>query len=177
MKKLILLVIVALAVSVSGYAADIGTLIDRAGLRPLKPGVESIDFQLDNLAGKTVSLSSYRGDVVLLNFWATWCGPCRSEMGSIESLYNEYKDKGFVVLAVNLQEDPATVSSFVKQFGLTFPVVLDRSGRVGYTYNARGIPTTYLINKKGEVTSGFVGAHEWNTAEMGSLLQAMLTEN
>jgi thiol-disulfide isomerase/thioredoxin len=176
MKKLFLLIAIALAVSASGYAADIGTLIDKAGLRPLKPGVESIDFRLDDLGGKIVSLSSYRGDVVLLNFWATWCGPCRSEMGSIESLYSKFKDKGFVVLAVDLQEDPAAVSAFVKEFGLTFPVVLDRAGRVGYTYNARGIPTSYLINKKGEVTSGIVGAHEWNTPEMGDLLQGLLAE-
>lgn len=177
MKKLILLVALALGTSAFAYSADIGSLIDKAGLRPLKAGVESIDFRLDDLAGKTVSLSSFKGNVVLLNFWATWCGPCRSEMGSIEALYNTYKDKGFVVLAVNLQEDPATVKDFVREFGLTFPVVLDRSGRVGYTYNARGIPTTYLINKAGEVTSGFVGAHEWNTPEMGSLLQAMLSEH
>ncbi len=177
MKRFVLLVSIALFVVSAAYSADLNSLIDKAGLRPLKPGVQSIDFKLDNLAGNTVALSSFKGNVVLLNFWATWCGPCRSEIGSIEALYKKFKDKGFVVLGVDLQEDPSTVQAFVKKHGMTFPVVLDRSGRVGYTYNARGIPTTYLIDKKGEVTSGVVGAHEWDTPEMAALITSLLKGN
>lgn len=174
MKRSLLLIVMAMLAATAAYSADLGTLINDAGLQELKSGTKSIDFRLDNLGGKTVSLSSYKGEVVLLNFWATWCGPCRSEMGSLETLYNKFKAQGFVVLAVNLQESPSSVEGFAKQHGLTFPILLDRSGQVGLTYGARALPTTYLINQKGEVTSGVLGAHDWTTQQMYTLVEAML---
>ncbi len=176
MKRVVLLVVAALLSVSAAYSADLNTLISGAGLQALKPGTHTIDFRLNNLNGDAVSLSSLEGKVVLLNFWATWCGPCRSEMGSLESLYKKYRDQGFVVVGVNLQESPSDVKAFVEKFGLTFPILLDRSGRVGVTYGARGIPTTYLISKTGEVTSGVIGAHEWATQQMYDLVQALLKE-
>lgn len=95
-------------------------------------------------------------------------------MGSLEALYKKYASQGFVIVGVNLQESPSTVKSFVQKFGLTFPILLDSSGRIALTYGARGLPTTYLIDEKGNVTSGIMGAHEWNTPQMHRLIQALI---
>ncbi|HUZ18893.1 MAG TPA: TlpA disulfide reductase family protein [Spirochaetia bacterium] len=176
MKRFLLTLCGIMALGASAYATDLGTLIDKAGLQPLKPGTKLIDFSLDNLQGKTVSLSSFKGSVVVLNFWATWCGPCRSEMPSLETLYTTYKDKGLVVVGVNLQEGSAAVQQYVKNEGLTFPVLLDSSGRVGLTYGARSIPTTYIIDKQGDVTSGGIGAREWLTPDTEALINALLSQ-
>jgi peroxiredoxin len=156
------------------YAADLGTLIDNAGLEALKSGTQRIDFQLDNLQGAPTKLSTYGGKVVVLNFWATWCGPCRSEMPSLETLYQRYKADGLVVVGVNLEERSSDVKAFVKENNITFPVLLDASGRVGLTYGARSIPVTYVIDKKGFVTSGGIGAREWMTPDMQALFEALL---
>ena len=98
-------------------------------------------------------------------------------MGSLEALYKEYANRGFVVVGVNLQESPSNVKSFATKFGLTFPILLDSSGRVALTYGARALPTTYLIDKKGDITSGILGAHEWNTPQMHRLVQALISSD
>ncbi len=168
---------VLLALAVPAVGADtLGDLIGKAGLEPLKSDTKIIDFKLDDLQGDSVRLSSFGGRVVLLNFWATWCEPCRDEMPSLESLYNLYKDKGLVVVGVDLDESAASVQSFVSQHGITFPILLDRSGSVGLRYGARGIPTSYLIDKDGDVTSGTVGGREWTTPETRALIDALVGE-
>ncbi len=155
-------------------AASLAPLIEKAGLQAVRPGVKMIDFNLETPAGSTVKLSSYAGKVVLLNFWATWCPPCRNEIPSIEALYAKFKDKGFVVLGVDLQEDPAAVSDFVKRYGITYPVVLDQTGQVGSEYGARGIPLSFLIDRKGRITSGAIGGREWSGPATEALIEALL---
>ncbi|MBN2736374.1 MAG: TlpA family protein disulfide reductase [Spirochaetales bacterium] len=133
------------------------------------------DFQLKNLKGQPVKLSDQKGKVVLLNFWATWCGPCRSEMPSMEKLYQKYRSSGFEILAVDLQEAAETVSEFAKEQGYSFPILLDTTGEQAQAYGARGIPTSYLIDKQGYIVAGIVGATEWFTPSvekaMGLLLE------
>lgn len=177
MKRSFLLVAIFIIAAAAGYSESLGALINKAGLQKMSPGTQSINFRLDNLSGNVVSLHSYEGKVVLLNFWASWCGPCRSEMPSLESLYKRFRHKGFVVLGVNLQQSPGTIKPFVKKFGLTFPVLLDRSGRVALSYAARALPTTYLINKKGEVTSRIVGAHNWSSPQVSKLIEALVEKS
>jgi peroxiredoxin len=144
------------------------------GLAALKEGTRSIDFTLSDLSGKKVSLSSYKGKLVFLNFWATWCPPCRSEMPSMERLYQKLKGKGLVILAVDLQEDAKSVQKFVDEHKLTFPVLLDSDGKVGGSYGARSIPTTYIIGRDGNALGGTIGAKEWDSPEMIAFFTRLL---
>ena len=160
----------------AAFAAEQVTADDfkAVGLAALKEGTKSIDFTLADLSGKKVSLSSLKGKVVFLNFWATWCPPCRGEMPSMERLYQKLKDKGLVILAVDLQEDAKSVQKFVNQHKLTFTVLLDSDGRVGATYGARSIPTSYIVGRGGEALGGTVGAREWDTPEMIAFFTRLL---
>jgi peroxiredoxin len=146
-KKLILSIalILALAVVVA-TAKNTGT----------KVGQKAPDFKLTDLNGKQVSLLSFKGRGVVLNFWATWCGPCRSELPDFQKEHRA--GKKYRVVTVNLREDKKTVQNFVKKGKYTFPVLLDSQGKVGSLYKVRGIPTTYFIDKDGTVREVVVGA-------------------
>lgn len=135
--------------------------LNRAGFDTPTEALPSIDFELANLQGLNEKLSDYKGQVVFLNFWATWCGPCRSEMPAMEEVYRELKDDGFVILAVDLAEETQTVQDFVDDYGLTFPVLLDQTGQVGGMYDARSIPTTYLVDRDGNILGRAIGARPW----------------
>ena len=128
--------------------------------------LQAIDFNLKDLTGRPSSLSAYKGKVVLLNFWATWCGPCRAEIPSMEQLYTELKDEGFTIVAVNSQEPLEQVSAFVDDMGMSFPVLLDSTGRVGAAYGVRAIPTTYIIDPQGAIRGRMVGTRDWYSPEI-----------
>ena len=128
---------------------------DRAPLP--QTGFAAPDFTLETLNGQTVSLSGLRGQAVLINFWATWCPPCRAEMPAIQQVYDRYRDQGFTVLAVNLQESDAQVAAFAEQFGLTFPIPMDRSGSVFARYRVRALPSTFFVDKEGIIQNVTVG--------------------
>jgi peroxiredoxin len=136
---------------------------------PAKPGGSSQsprvgklapDFRLPGLDGKDVSLSDFRGKPVLVNFWASWCGPCRAEMPYIQEIYEdkEWKDEGLVILAIDIGENRSTVENFMESNNLSFPVLLDTAKEVALEYNIRGIPTTFLIDKDGIIQVAKVGA-------------------
>ena len=116
------------------------------------------DFQLDSLDGQPVSLSDFRGNPVLLNFWASWCGPCKSEMPYIQRIHEEWSGKGLVILAVDIGESSATVSEFVEKYALSFMVLLDIDQEVALKYNVRNIPTTFFIDKSGKIQDMKIGA-------------------
>jgi thiol-disulfide isomerase/thioredoxin len=156
-------------------AGELNERLVAAGLGVPKEPIEADDFELESLAGGTVKLSSYRGRVVFLNFWATWCPPCRSEMPSMERLSKLLRDTGLEIVAVDLQEPKDTVQAFVKEKALTFTVLLDASGAVGGAWGAQSIPTTYLIDRKGFILARSVGGREWDSAEMVSLFEAILS--
>jgi len=107
------------------------------------------NFTLTTLSGETVSLADYRGQAVLINFWATWCGPCRREMPDFNSIYAAEQDRGFVVLAINQEESAEQAQAFAEEFEVSFPILLDESGEVGQLYQVRGLPTSYLIDGNG----------------------------
>jgi len=115
---------------------------------------------LSTINGEQTKLSNYRGKKVILNFWASWCPPCKAEMPNIEKFYKENKDQDVIVLAVNLttaEKNKNDVQQFIKDQGLTFPVLLDEQGKVGNMYQTFTIPTSYIINTKGIVQQKFVG--------------------
>jgi peroxiredoxin len=131
-------------------------------------------FTLKALNGKEVKLEDYRGKIVFLNFWATWCPPCRQEMPSMEKLFNKFKDRDFTMLAVDLREGTKKVKAFKEKFNLSFPILLDSDGRVGLMYGVRSIPTTYLIDRKGNVIGGALGARDWASKEAFELFDHLL---
>lgn len=131
-------------------------------------------FSLATLDGSTTALSDYRGSWVLLNFWATWCGPCVAEMPSMERLYGQFKDDGLVIVGVNQQESADEVSAFVAEQGLTFPILLDSNGRVGSRYGVRGIPTTYLLDPTGRVLGSKVGFMEWDEEHVVAAIRSLI---
>ncbi|MBU3134032.1 TlpA family protein disulfide reductase [Clostridium gasigenes] len=118
----------------------------------------AIDFKLKDLNGKDVSLNDFKGKNVLLNFWATWCPPCKAEMPDIEKLYQENKNSDLVILAVNLGEDKQTVKSFIEKNKYNFDILLDSDQDVAIKYNIVSIPTSFFIDKEGNIVSKKIGA-------------------
>lgn len=115
------------------------------------------DFRLQDLAGAPVQLADLRGQVVLINVWATWCPPCRAEMPAIQAVYEQLRGRGFTVLAVNVREDADQVRSFMAQHGLTFPALLDSNGAVSALYQSRVYPSSYFIDRTGLVRAVYRG--------------------
>jgi peroxiredoxin len=153
----------ALAVYAAPPSDAVVLAFQQAGLPLLRNSVAPADFTLPLLSGAQQKLSDLKGKVVILNFWATWCPPCRAEMPSMEALYSSGKVADLAILAVDLQEKAADVQSFLTKQGFTFPVAIDASGSVARRYGASSIPTTYLIDKSGQIVSRFVGGVEWNS--------------
>lgn len=127
------------------------SLVWGMGSRVPVVGTTVEDFQLTDLAGKQQSLSQYRGKVVLVNFWATWCKPCTTEMPAMQAMYDKLRAKDFVVLAINELEDEAKVREHIKQHGHTFPVLLDRDNKVANQFGVFGLPVSVFIDEKGVV--------------------------
>jgi peroxiredoxin len=125
----------------------------------IQPDSPAPDFELQSLDGEMVALSSLRGRPVLLNFWATWCGPCRVEMPFIQETFKDgdWKEQGLVILAVNVGESRSKAKEFMEVNGLSFRVLLDADQSVAHDYNIRGIPTTYFIDKSGIMKDRKIG--------------------
>lgn len=121
------------------------------GSRVPAVGTAAEDFRLADLDGKQQSLSQYRGKVVLVNFWATWCKPCTTEMPAMQTAYDQLRDKGFVVLAINELEDEPKVREHIRQYGHTFPVLLDRDNKVANQFGVFGLPVSVFIDETGVV--------------------------
>jgi peroxiredoxin len=120
-------------------------------------GNRARDFTLEDLAGDKVSLSDYRGDVVLINFWATWCPPCRAEIPDLEAAYRTRGGDGLVILGLSTDESREQVQAFVDQFGVTYPVLLDSEAKVMETYRARGLPMSVLVDRDGVIQVRHIG--------------------
>jgi peroxiredoxin len=124
-----------------------------------REGFLAPDFSLQTPQGETVTLSELRGQAVLVNLWATWCPPCRAEMPAIQKLYEEYKDQGFMVLAVNMtyQDNPQAVLPFTQENNLTFPILLDETGEMARKYELRSLPSSFFINRNGIIQEVVIG--------------------
>lgn len=137
------------------------------------------DFTLKTLEGNTVRLSELRGKkVVLINFWATWCPPCRLEMPTMQQIYSEYKDKGFEILAVNIESDAnQAISDFAKELRLTFPILLDPDMKVIRKFRVIGLPVSVLIDRQGFVHAKEIGYHDWTSRTSRKLVEALLNSH
>lgn len=140
-----------------------------------RKGYMAPDLQLPTLSGETVALSDLRGQVVILNFWATWCPACRTEMPALDQVYRAYQGQGLEVIAVNVQEDPAGTGAFVQELGLALPVLVDRDGTVSARYRVTSLPTTYIIDRAGVIREITVGG-PLSRAYLASTVAPLLAE-
>jgi peroxiredoxin len=144
-------------------------------LTPLSGEMTAPDFTLTDLSGHELKLSDFRGKVVLLNFFATWCASCVWEMPEMEALYKAYKDKGFAVLAVSLDfAGPEKVKKFAQKKGLTFPIVMDTRKEVAKKYGLKGPPLTYLIDVDGRMIGGVLGPTSWSDRRAFKIVEHFL---
>lgn len=145
-------------------------------LSTVKPLRRAPDFALPDIDGKVHKLTDYRGKVVLVNFWATWCPPCRKEMPSIQKLYLSLKDQPFAVLALDQGESDNNVFAFMGQLDPepTFPVLLDRHSQAAHAFGVMGIPTTYLIDKQGFIVHQAVGGRDFNSPAIRQTIRKLL---
>lgn len=148
-------------------------------LNRLEPPVKALGFSLTDMDGEQHTLDDYRGKVIMLNLWATWCPPCRREIPSMESIFQDLRDKGFVVLAVNQFETPDHVFSYMGQLSVypTFPVLFDRDSKVSELYGVKGLPTTLLINRQGQVAYRAIGGRDFDHPRVRAIVNQLLTEN
>lgn len=154
---------------------EAATLAPREGTRV---GFLAPAFSLDRLDGGRSSSTEFRGKVVLLNFWATWCGPCRAEMPSLEALSHEFPSQDFVVVGISSDYEGAQiVQPFMESFGLTFPILLDPEMAVNDRFEVRSIPSSLVLDRQGVIRYKFFGAMDWNTPKNRDLVRSLVTES
>ncbi|GAC1420824.1 MAG: TlpA disulfide reductase family protein [Gemmatimonadaceae bacterium] len=170
----------ALVLGIVSAVAYGATRYLRKELFPVQLGSQAPDFKaltLDSIP-KERSLADYRGQVLMINVWATWCLPCRIEMPSIEALHKAYGPKGLKIVAVSI-DDPGTepaIRAFAKQYGLTFEILHDASGKITDQYDITGYPETFIVGKDGVIRKKLMSATDWNSPEARALVDRLLTE-
>jgi peroxiredoxin len=131
------------------------------------------DFELQDTEGERHRLSDYRGQPVLINFWATWCPPCREEIPSMNRAWARIAEEGIVMLAINVGEDEDTIFVFTADYPADFPVLLDRDGEVIAQWPVKGLPTTYIVDPEGRIAYRAIGGREWDDEQLLDVLRAL----
>jgi cytochrome c biogenesis protein CcmG/thiol:disulfide interchange protein DsbE len=158
-RRTVSLLILAIGLAWIFVSADKSGVSTSGQIPAPQQGFLAPDFELRAPTGETVKLSDLRGQAVLVNLWATWCPPCREEMQTIEKVYQDYKEQGFTVLAVNMtyQDDPLAIMPFVNERGLTFPILLDETGDMATAYQLRSLPSTFFVRRDGTINEVVIG--------------------
>jgi peroxiredoxin len=150
-------------------------LFSKIGIALVRVDQKVPDFSLKDLNGKKVEIKQFKGKIIFLNFWATWCGPCKDEMPGLEVLYKQLKEKNFVLLAVSVDYGGLkSVQDFINIYQYTFPVLVDPKCEVFDLFKVKGIPTTFLIDKKGKMIGKATGPRDWKSPEVLSLLNLLI---
>jgi peroxiredoxin len=166
--------VAALGLFLGGKAVDAREpLFETMGMTKVPPKAAP-DFTLPNADGQQVSLQQYRGKVVFLNFWATWCIPCREEMPALERLHQTYQAQDLAVISIDLKETAEQVKAFFEKHSLSFPALLDQNGSVFRDYLVAGMPTTYLIGRDGTLLARGIGGRDWTRAEAQQLIKELI---
>jgi peroxiredoxin len=158
------------------FAVSELTLLREAGLQPVEPRQPAAAFHLPDLAGQMHRLQTLRGRVVFLNFWATWCAPCRLEMPEMEHLFQAFRNRPFTMLAVAMQQNRDQVAPFFEELDLHYTALLDVEGDASARYGVRGLPTTLLIDCSGHLVGKVTGPRPWNSEAVHRLLSALLQD-
>jgi len=167
----VIMIILSLQETIEGGEDD---LFSKIGIQSIK-NKKAPNFSLKDLNGKEVDLKNFKGKVVFLNFWATWCGPCKEEMPSMEALCQQFKGKDFTFLTISVDyEGGKPVKEFLEKHRYTFLVLLDPKGESLDLYEVKGIPTTFVIDKKGVMIGKAIGPKNWNKLEVISFINLLL---
>lgn len=166
---------VVMAFPLPGSPAEV-SLLRKLNFVPQTGIAPAPDFATTDAEGRKVTLESYAGKVVILNFWATWCPPCRLEMPSMEKLYQDFEDDGLEIVAVNFMESPKVVAEFVREEGLTYPILMDRQGRIAESYGVRRLPETVIIGRNGNLLGKTTGYKDWYKQDVRALVAALLKD-
>jgi peroxiredoxin len=175
------LIVLAVLAALVGVAWTV-----RGEFLPVEVGTGAPDFRATDLQGRPVSLEDLRGEVVLLNIWATWCPPCREEMPSMQRLHEQLGDSGLKIVAVSVDAAPGRVdasghrggdvAAFAREFGLTFPIWLDPSGEIQRTYRTTGVPESFVIDRSGTIIKKVIGGTIWDSEANVALFRRLLEE-
>jgi len=149
-------------------------LFSIVGVIKVPPAEDPVRINLKDMNGKNISLSDFKGKIVFLNFWTTWCPTCRIEMPSMEKLHQKLKNKDFAMVTINLQESASQVKSFFEEFKLTFTALLDSTGEIGALFGIRAIPTTYILDKTGRIIGLVNGPREWDSKASITLFENLI---
>jgi len=150
---------------------ELERLFSDIGILQISPDSDPLEIRLSDPTGRPVSLSEFRGKIVFINFWTTWCLACVIEMPSMEKLHQRFKDKDFVMVAINLQESAERVKQFYKKHQLTFTTLLDITGDVGAALSINAIPTTFILDKNGRIIGKALGPREWESKKSIALFE------
>jgi len=145
--------------------------------RGIEVGDRVPEYTAVDLAGSVVSFEDYLGEVVLVNVWATWCGPCRVEMPSIQAAHEHYRDRGFTVLAISIDAGPGhreKVMEFAEEYELDFPILLDPEGKIGRIFQTVGVPETFVLDREGRIAKRLIGATNWDSQGNQALIEELL---
>ncbi|MZH02395.1 MAG: TlpA family protein disulfide reductase [Nitrospinae bacterium] len=172
MKSILVWIMMLAWLPVAAFAEH--SSFDKMGVIPPKTSQPAPAFVAKNLKGQDVELSDFKGKVVLLNFWATWCGACIEEMASMQNLYSALRADGVEVLAVSIDRwNEDRIQDYVKNNQLTFPVLLDQNQKVRKKYHVMGLPTSYLIDAEGKIRGYASGARTWDSTESKGLFLSL----
>ncbi len=164
--------LIGLALRLSAFAAAV-PVPESLFLQKPNEAVEAPDFTLKDVHGKPVRLKELRGKLVFLNFFATWCGPCREEIPGMEQLHRAYDGKGLVFLAVDVREGAKGVRAFLGELRVSFAAVLDEDGSISHEYGVRALPVSFLVGRDGMILWRAIGAREWNTPQARRYFEQM----
>ncbi len=175
----IALMLMAMTLTLLGAGSAVADVFSELGVERPKTRLAAPEFSLELLSDDSqATLSDYRGKVVLLNFWATWCTPCREEMPAMQTLWKRYRAEGFEIVAVAAdRRGRKNVAPFIAEHGVEYPVLLDPGGEVRNRYEVVGLPMSYLIGRDGKISGRVVGMIDWASADAYTMIEALLQKS
>lgn len=171
--KLILISLFLLVIASCSKSVPVDKSYVNAGIKTLSKPLQAPEFSGKNLNGESIDLSKLKGKVILLNFWASWCGPCVAEMPSLERLSNSVDSDDIIVVAINVGESSEVVSKFIDKGKYTFTVIPDSKKEIATKYAIRSIPSTYIIDKDGMIVASKLGSQEWDSQSVIDILNKL----
>jgi len=170
------LLVAALGGAASADEPALASLLKTLNLRGYVSRTAPPQFSSSTLDARQLSMTEHRGTVIILDFWASWCLECRSEMRALERVQREFSSRGLAIIGVNARENKEAVGRYAKELGLTFPLVFDPEGKINALYGVIGLPTTFVVGRDGPAIGFAIGPRQWESAPVRALVEALLAE-